>query len=390
MDFGFTKEQEAFRKEVKEFLKEHLTPDVTAGTNKSLIATPERRKFVDKIAKKGWLTLSWPKEYGGPDKPDPLMWFILNWELQYAGAPTLGKNLGAIGLTLMHHGSERVKKEFLPKILKNEIQWALVYTEPEAGSDLASLQTRAVLDGDHYVINGTKRFITSAHFGDWFWIAVRTDMNLPKHKGISLFILDAKTPGITIRAMYMQSGERTNEVYFDNVRVPKDYLVGELNRGWYYVSEALDYERFAIIAFAPVIRRFNDLVEWVKTAKIDGKPLKDDPVVRKEIARMAVRVEAGAMLERLCLAKAIKPEYVPNTEAAMNKIWGAEVGSDLRDVALNIAGPFGYLWQGSPYAIDDGEWAPEWTEGPHHRTAAAGVDVAKNILAKRLLRMPSV
>ena len=333
--------------------------------------------------------MGFPEEYGGTKKPMLLAQYILNQELEKASAPIVGKNIGVIANTILHHGSEELKQEFLPRIFRNEAQWALVYTEPDAGTDLASLQCKAVLDGDEFVINGQKRFITSAHFADYFWTAVRTDPDAPKHKGISLVIIDKDTPGITITPMYCvgsAGAERTNEVFFDDVRVPHGRLVGEMNRGWYYMMEALDYERFTIISFTPTVKRFERLAEWVRQTHVNGKRLSDDPVVRRKIAHMAVLVEVGKMLELRCICAAVKS--VPNVEASMNKAWGGIVWSEMTDLALDLMGPYGYLWRGSEHAPMGGEMVDQYLMAGHARVAAAGVDVAKGIIAKRLLGLP--
>ena len=386
MNFGLTKEEEAFRSEVQEFLAEELTDDVAGSI---FIDTPERVAFIDKMAERGWLSMGFPEEYGGSEKPMPMAQYILNQELEKARAPIVGKNVGVIANTILHNGSEELKQEFLPKIFRNEGQWAITYTEPEAGTDLASLQCKAELDGDEFVINGQKRFITSAHFSEYFWTAVRTDPNAPKHKGISLLIIDKDSPGITITPMYCvgsAGAERTNEVFFDDVRVPKARLVGEMNRGWYYIMEALDYERFTIISFTPMIKRFEHLVEWVKETTINGRRLKDDPVVRRRVARMAVLIEIGRMLELRCICTAAVA--VPNIESAMNKAWGGIIGSELSDMALDFMGAYGYLWRGSEQAPFGGETVDQYLMSGHSRVAAAGVDIAKGIVARRLLNLP--
>ena len=386
MNFRLSKEEEAFRREVQEFLAQEVTAEVGGSI---FIDTPARREFVTKMAERGWLSMGFPEEYGGTEQPMLLAQYILNQELEKASAPIIGKNIGVIANTISHHGSEELKREFLPKIFRNEAQWALVYTEPDAGSDLASLQCKAVLDGDEFVVNGQKRFITSAHFAEYFWTAVRTDPNAPKHKGISLLIIDADSPGITITPMYCvgsAGAERTNEVYLDDVRVPRDRLVGEMNRGWYYMMEALDYERFTIISFTPTIKRFERLVEWVKQATINGRRLADDPVVRRKMAHMAVLIEVGRMLELRCICAAAKG--VPSIEASMNKAWGGIVWSEMTDMALDFMGPYGYLWRGSELAPLEGEIVDQYLMSGHSRVAAAGVDVAKGIIAKRLLGLP--
>jgi hypothetical protein len=388
MDFRFSEEEEAFRREVRAFIAEHMTEEIRSKWLGGLLDTPERREFVTKMAERGWLAMGFPEEYGGSGDGMPLAQYILNEELHRAQAPIVGKNLGVVVNTLLHHGSERLKREFIPRILRNEIQWALAYTEPEAGSDLANMKMRAVLDGDEFVVNGQKRFITSAHFGDYMWTGVRTDPDAPKHMGISLLIIDAAAPGITITPMWTIIGERTNDVFFDNVRVPKHRLVGELNQGWRYISEALTYERFAMTSIAPTVRKLERLVQWVKQAEVDGQPLAKDPIVRRTIARMAILVEAGRMLEWRCVCMAVKEDYVPYIEAAMNKMWGGIVETIMSDEALSLLGPYGYLWHDGEHAPMGGDVVDDYLWAGHMRVAAAGVDLAKNIIARRHLGLP--
>ncbi len=389
MDFRFSEEEEAFRKEVQGFIAEEMTDEIRSRWLGGLLDTAERREFVTKMAERGWLTMGFPEDYGGSGDAMPLAQYILNEELHKAQAPIVGKNLGVVVNTLLHHGSEKLKQEFVPRILRNEIQWALAYTEPEAGSDLANMQMRAVLDGDEYVLNGQKHFITSAHFADYMWTGVRTDPDAPKHRGISLLIIDADAPGITVTPLWTVIGERTNDVFFDNVRVPKERLVGEENHGWQYITEALTYERFAMTSIAPTVRKFDRLVAWVKEAQIDGKPVAQDPVVRRKIAHLAVLVEMGRMLDIRCICAAVKPDYVPYVEAAMNKMWGGIVETVLSDQALDIMGPYGYLWHDDEQAPMDGDMVDDYLWAGHLRVAAAGVDLSKNIIARRHLGLPA-
>ena len=389
MNFSFSQEEEAFRREVREFISQEMTDEVRSNWLGGLLDTPARQQFMTKMAERGWLAQGFPEEYGGTTQTMPLAQYILNQELHTARAPIVGKNLGVIVNTLLHHGSERLKQEFIPRILRNEIQWALAYTEPEAGSDLANMQCRAVRDGDEFVLNGQKRFITSAHFADYLWTGVRTDPEIqPKQKGISLLIIDVNSPGITITPLWTIIGERTNDVFFDNVRVPADMLVGELNEGWRYIGEALTYERFTMASVIPTIRKFGEFVEWVKTAEMDGEPLAKDPVVRRKIARLSVLVEMARMLDLRCVALAAKDDYVPYIEAMMNKMWGGIVETILSDTMLDIMGPQGYLWK-DPDAVNDGTFADDYLWAGHQRVAAAGVDLAKNTIARRYLGLPS-
>jgi len=389
MDFRFSAEEDAFREEVREFIEANMTDTIRSKWLGGLLDTPERQDFVTKMSERGWLSMGFPEEYGGSGEAMPLAQYILNDELHKAQAPIVGKNLGVVVNTLLHNASEKLKQEFIPRILKNEIQWALAYTEPEAGSDLANMQMKAELDGDEYVLNGQKRFITSAHFADYMWTGVRTDPDAPKHKGISLLIIDVPTEGMTLSPMNTVIGEQTNDVFFDNVRVPKERLVGELNQGWRYITEALTYERFAMTSFAPTIRKFKRLIQWVKDTELNGKPLKEDPVVRRKIAKLAMIVEAGRMIDMRCICEAVRPDYVPANEAAMNKMWGGIAETVLTDEALDIMGPYGYLWHNGGHAPKDGDMVDDYLWAGHQRVAAAGVDISKNIIARRYLGLPA-
>ncbi len=387
MEFDWSPEEEAFRQEIREFLAKELTDEVRGSM---FVDTPARVAFVDKMAERGWLGMGFPEEFGGSAKPIALAQFILNVELELADAPIVGKNVGVIANTIFHEGSEDMKREFLPKIFANRGQWALSYTEPGAGTDLASLQCPAVDKGDHFEITGTKLFITSAHFADYHWIAVRTDPDAPKHQGISILIMDAESEGLTYTPMWCvgsTGAERTNDVHYDHVVVPKSRLVGELNKGFYYMMQALDYERFAILSFASRVRRFGNIIDWVKQAKYNGDVVAQDPLVRARLAKLATRIEVGTMLERRCICVAL--ERVPDVEAAMNKAWGASVGAEMSDLALDIMGPYGFLWQGSEHAPLDGSLIDEHLMAGHARVAAAGVDTAKSIVARRLLGLPN-
>src|SRR5438094_2531055 len=212
MDFRFSPEEEAFAAEVDAFLAENWDPEKGNEGDFFLADTPEKHTLIKKLAEQRWLAMGWPKEYGGEEAPG-MNQFLLNERLAYHNAPITGTDVGTIGMTLVHHGNARLKAEFLPRILKGEIRFALGYSEPEAGSDLAALQLRALRDGDDYIFNGQKRFTSAAHFAEYVWLAARTNPELPKHRGISLFIVDMDSPGITVRPLWTMGGGRTNEVY---------------------------------------------------------------------------------------------------------------------------------------------------------------------------------
>ncbi|GAB5450172.1 MAG: acyl-CoA dehydrogenase family protein [Halioglobus sp.] len=387
MDFDWSPAEIAFREEVRAFIAEELTEDVAGSI---FIDTPARIEFVTKMADRGWLGMGFPEEYGGSATPVPLAPFILNAELDRAGAPIIGKNVGTIASTIYHVASEAMKKDFLPKIFRNEGQWAITYTEPNAGTDLGSMQCRAVDRGDHFEVSGMKHFITSAHFCRWHWMALRTDPDAPKHKGISIFIVDHDTPGLSLSRMDTLGREgtthRTNQVFFDKMKIPRSRLVGEQNKGFYYMMQALDYERFAILSFASRVRRFDNIVGWFRQADLNGERPAQDPHTRRKLARMAARVEVGTMLERLAICRA--QEAVPDVEASMNKVWGASIGDEFAQLALDLLGPLGGLWGGehSPF---DGALADEYLMAGHARVAAGGVDTSKSIVARRLLGLPN-
>ncbi len=268
MDFEFTPEQLEFVKDVEQFLDDNHDPevfDLTRENMAQIVDTPKRRQFMAKLGEKGWLGITWPEEYGGKDG-DGVYEYLLNEALAARGGPQIGKGVGIIGKTIISHGSETMKAEFLPKILKNEVEFAVGYSEPNAGSDAASMQLKATKVDGGWMLNGQKTWTTSAHFADWYWVGARTDPDAPKHNGITLFLVPMDHPGITVKAIWTMGDERTNEVYLDDVFVPDDYVVGELNRGFQYISEALDLERFTLFTYSPIAQRLDLLTGYVKGA----------------------------------------------------------------------------------------------------------------------------
>ena len=252
MDFEFSAEERAFEAEVERFLEAERAPEVMDAHPEQpsqTVDSPAKRGFMRKLAERGWLGMSWPNQYGGQQKPG-IYDFLLTEALSRFGAPQPGKGVGIIGKTLIRHGSEKLKREFLPKILENDVEFAIGYSEPQAGSDAANMQLRAERDGEGWRIDGTKIWTTSAHFADWYWVGARTGPH--KHKGITLFLIPMDHAGLTIRPTWTIGDERTNEVFFDGVFVPDAFVVGELNHGWTYVCEALDLERFAMMPVGPL------------------------------------------------------------------------------------------------------------------------------------------
>lgn len=393
MRFEFSKEQREFVEEVQSFITEEKrrddASDVFAPNREAdsmLVDSPARRAFMKRLAAKGYLGMSWPKQYGGQDKPG-IYEYLLNEELASVGAPLIGKGVGCIGKTLINHGSEKLKDEFLPKILRGEIEFALGYSEPNAGSDLAALKLKAEKDGDGWRLNGQKMWTTSAHFADWYWVAARTDPDLAKHKGISVFLLPMNHPGLTVHPIDTMGDHRTNAVFFDDVWVHEDYLVGELNKGWRYICEALDYERFTLFTIGPLRKKFEVLVDMVRNVRRDGRPLIDSPTVRTVIARLATEVEAATMLQRRVIAAAAD-DSVPTVEAAMFKLYSTGLGQRLADIALDLLGPVGVLshsWVDAPLA---GKWEHSYRATVVDTIGGGSTEVQKNIIARRGLGLP--
>jgi alkylation response protein AidB-like acyl-CoA dehydrogenase len=390
VDFEYTQEQKAFQQEVRDFLRENHDPDVMDPTREGmaqLVDSPARRAFMKKLSERGWVGMSWPSEYGGRDMPG-MYEYLLNEELAAAGAPLIGKGVGIVGKTIIRHGNERLKNEFLPKILHAEIEFAIGYTEPDAGSDLASMKTKAAKEGDGWRINGQKRFTTSAHFADWYWLAARTDPDVVKHKGITLFLIPMKADGITIQPMEtLGDNEITNEVFLDDVFVHDDYVVGEVNKGWYYVSEALDFERFTLYTISAYVRKYEALRNAIREAQRDGMALKDDPIARQRVAWFATQIEVARMHMMRVVAKASAGE-VPNIESSMFKLWTTTLGQRFADEFMTMFGATGALKKGSEHAPGNGRFEHIYRYSVVDTVGAGTSEVQKNILARRGLGLP--
>ncbi len=390
MDFEFSEAEKAFVEEVDQFIRENLSEevaDVTRENMAQLADTPARREFMKKLAERGWLGMTWPKEYGGKEQ-EGVYEYLLNERLAYYGAPQIGKGVGIVGKTIIRHGSEKLKKEFLPKILRGEIQFAIGYSEPNAGSDAAAMELRATRDGDGWRLNGQKIFTTSAHFADWYWVGARTDPNAPKHHGITLFLLKMDTPGLEIHPMPTIGDEITNQVFFDNVYVSDDYRVGELNKGFQYISEALDLERFTMFTFSPIQQRVEELLEYVKSAERDGKPLREDPLVRHLIAQIMTEIEVARVLGLRFVAASMKSAKPPTVEASQYKLYATELSKRLANWTMDIAGPGAQLRVHTKEAPMRGRPERTYRYTVIDTIGGGTSEIQKNIIARRKLGLP--
>ena len=390
MDFEFSEKEREFLREVGQFLADNYDPkvmDVTRENMAQVCDTPDRRAFMKKVAEKGWLGITWPKEYGGQEG-EGFFEYLLNEKLSSVGAPQIGKGVGIIGKTLINVGSEKLKREFLPQILDATIEFAVGYSEPSAGSDAAAMRLKAERKDDGWVLNGQKVFTTSAHFADWYWVGARTDPNAPKHHGITLFLVRMDDPGLTIHPMYTMGNERTNAVFFDNVFVHDDYRVGELNKGFQYIAEALDIERFSMFTFAPIRGRVELLCDYVKTATRDGKPLRDDPVIRQKVAELATECEVARVLGVKFVDAAINSSKTPTIEASEYKLYATELSRRIADATMDIVGPGAQLALHTEDAPLNGRAESCYTYTVIDTIGGGSSQVQRNIIAKRKLDLP--
>jgi len=391
MDFEFAAEERAFEAEVERFLEAERSPDVMDAHPEQLsqtVDTPAKRAFMAKLAARGWLGMSWPKQYGGQERPG-IYDFLLTEALSRFGAPQPGKGVGIVGKTIIRHGNERMKQRFLPQIIRGEVEFAIGYSEPAAGSDAANMQLRATRDAARggWVLSGQKIWTTSAHFADWYWVGARTDPS-SKHKGITLFLIPMNHPGLTIRPTWTIGDERTNEVFFDDVFVPDDFVVGALNSGWTYICEALDLERFAMMPIGPLERKVEAICEWVRTARRDGQLVRRDPRARRAIAQLVTQLEVARMLQRRVLSQAVKGG-VPTVAASQYKLYMNECSKRTANVALDLIGCAGQLEAGDAGAPLAGRFARSYRYTVVDTIGGGTSEIQKNIIARRKLGLPT-
>ena len=391
MDFEFSAEQQEFSQVVSDYLDANLDPevfDVTRENMAQIVDTPKRRAFMGKLAVKGWLGLTWPKEHGGQEG-EGVYEFLLNEQLAYRGGPQIGKGVGIIGKTLIRHGSDWLKKEFLPKILNAEIEFAVGYSEPEAGSDAANMQLKAVRDDERggWVLNGTKIWTTSAHFADWYWVGARTNPD-DKHRGITLFLVPMDHPGMEIQGIPTIGDEITNSVFFTDVFVPDDYVVGEVNSGFQYIAEALDLERFTMFMYSPIQQRIEVLVDHVKSETRDGELLKDDPMVRKQVAQLVTQGEVARVLGLKFVSKAQVGGKPPTSEASMYKLFATTLSKKLANASMDIGGAGAQLRVRTESAPMAGRAESTYRYTVIDTIGGGASEIQKNILARRYLGLP--
>ncbi len=386
MDYIFTPEAKAFEREVQSFLEAEWSPEIRMSAGIEGDNYDAERGFRKKLAQRGWLTMAWPEEFGGQRRSFEEM-YLFQEACNYVGAPKATVAVQQVGPTLMQFGTEEQKQRFLPPIAAGDVEFALGYTEPDSGTDLASLQLAAVRDGDDYVLNGIKRFTSSAHRSEYVWLAARTNPDAPKHRGISMFLVDLKSPGITVKPIWTLGGYRTNEVYWDNVRVPQTALVGEENRGWYYAAHALDFERISIFTVSGVRAVFDSLLAWAKETQPDGRRPFDEQHVRSVLAGFKVELEVLQSLSYRILGMIKRGDH-PNYEASIVKIFSTEMMQRLENAGTKLLGLGGQLTPAEPRAPIGGRIEQGYRSAVMPTFGAGSNEVMRNIIATRGFGLP--
>ena len=389
MNFDFTEEQKKFREEVQDFLKLELEQG-SFEPRQNAWMDGFSKEFSRKMSKKGWIGLTWPKEYGGQGR-SYIDRTIMQEEMLKAGAPLAFHFLGdrQIGPTLIRFGSDELKKEFLPKIINAESSFCLCMSEPDAGSDLASVRTTAIEEGNDYAINGQKVWTTLGHMADFGWLLAKTNLNpnLPKHKTLSEFLLDMKSPGVAVQPLMNILGIHSlNEVFLDDVKIPKDRLIGEKDKGFDQIMEQIVYERAGIERLMQNYPVKECLVEYAKTTKRNGRYLWEDPIVRNSIATLEIEFNVGRIL---CyhVAWTIDQGRVPNYEASVCKIFCTQFEKKLSDSATQLMGLYGQLLPGSKWAPYGGVAPESYLLSPSYTLQGGTVEILKNIIALRGLKL---
>ena len=389
MNFTFTPEESAFQKDLRDFLKAELPPGYKGADE---YGRSEDRAFEQymrqRLIERGWLTMAWPREYGGQDASNVKM-AIFAEEMMYHEAP--GKDSSGVGLlapAVMRHGTPEQKAKYLPPIARGEVTWAQGFSEPESGSDLASLQTRAVKDSDDYLITGQKIWSSGAHLADWMFVLARTDSDAPKHRGITYFLVDMKTPGITVRPIINMVGDHHfNEEYFDNVRVPAENIIGELNRGWYVAMTTLNFEREGTTYTARARKPLDMLIALLKESRANGSDLTVTHALRHRLAERVLETEVSRILAYR-IAWMVDQGLEPQHEASISKLISSELLMRVANTGIQVLGMMGQLAEDSKYARLKGKFHRMYLWSISEPIGGGTSEIQRNIIATRGLGLP--
>jgi alkylation response protein AidB-like acyl-CoA dehydrogenase len=350
MEIGYTEEQESLRRELRQYYAQLLTPQVEEELSHAGGIGPTVRRVVKQMASDGWLGIGWPKEYGGQGR-SAIEQYIFFDESMRSGAPVPMLTINTVGPTIMNFGSDEQKDFFLPKILAGDIHFCIGYTEPEAGTDLASLKTAAVVDGDELVINGAKIFTSLAGDADYCWLAVRTNPDVSKHKGISMVIVPMDTPGIRIVPMKLMGDHNINYTFWEDVRVPVSNVVGGIDNGWSLITNQLNHERVTLCAPGIIERLLGDVLQWARETKMaDGSFVIDQDWVRSHLARVRAKLEFLKLINWK-VAWTATQGHLEVADASSIKVFGTEFYMEALRLMSEVVGQSAYLKRGSPGAV---------------------------------------
>jgi len=387
MHLDLSPEQRALQEQLREYFASLVTPAYVAELAESEGGGPEYTRVLRKLGADGWLGLGWPKQYGGQDRT-PIEQFIFFDEAMRAGVVLPFLTINSVGPALMQFGTDAQRKDILPRILRGEVHFAIGYTEPSAGTDLASLRTRAVRDGDDYVINGAKIFTSGAEYADYVWLAARTDPDAKKHKGISMFIVDTKLPGFRVAALHTVAGYRTNSTFYDDVRVPASMLVGRENEGWNQITTQLNHERIALMPVGLMGRLYDEVKRWAAdTKRPDGRRVLDDAWVQSNLARVRAKLDVLKLLNWK-QAWSMTHGNLNFAEASTVKVFGSELNVEGYQLLLEVVGEQGALKRGSAAAVLAGRLERMYKSSLILTFGGGTNEVQRDIIAMAGLMMP--
>jgi len=391
VNFADNPEEAAFRSEVRAFIEKELpsnaknNDDIERGMYRGQFE--KLRETRRKLSSRGWIAPAWPKEYGGASL-SVMHQFIMNEEFAENRVPPVGgMGVSMVGPTIITHGTEEQRKEHLSRILSGDVQWCQGFSEPGSGSDLASLQTRAVKDGDDYVINGQKIWTSGAQYAHWMFMMARTDPDAPKHKGISYFLLDMKSPGVEVRPLTNLANQNMfNEVFFQDVRVPAKNIVGELNRGWYVGTTTLDFERSSIGSAVGIRLQLDSLVKYAKQHEKAGTSRTAYmPSIKAELADRYVEANVARMMSYRVVTMQAKG-LIPNHEASMTKLFASELNQRIARTGMKVLGLYGQLYGDA--APMKGRYESSYMTSLASTIAGGTSEIQRNIIATRGLGLP--
>ena len=395
VEFADSPVDAAFRTEVRDFLKSDFEPRRAKISEEVREArgiepdTPGTQEWLKRLAQQGWIAPAWPKEYGGGGL-SVLQQFIYNQEMAEARAPRAdGITTGFVGPTIITLGTDEQKAQHLPPILSSEASWCQGYSEPGSGSDLASVQTRAVKDGDDYVINGQKIWTSRAHLADWMIMLARTDPDAPKHKGITYFIVDMHAPGVEVRPLVnMASTHEFNEVFFEDVRVPSSNVIGEVNRGWYGAVTTLDFERSSIGSAVGMRQSVEEVISFAKENTGNGvSSLGRDSATRNALAERYIEVQTATLISYRIISMQSRG-LIPNYEASMAKLYAMELNQRIAATGMKVLGLYGQMARGEAMAPKRGRFEYNYLRSVANTIEGGTSEIQRNIIATRGLGLP--